>query len=615
MRQEPRPSRGPATFLAGARIFLKAGKDSHAERVLRKALAAYPTYPALLDELANLLAKQGRLPEAAALRRHGPDSPKPPVYSESHAHLLSSQGKTSELEAYLRDCAARSQAARDALVGFLMRHDRFMEAARILGRKRGPLASQLHEKMKDQVQTFIAAERFAEARPLIESLLAASPDDHEAFFLRARWLRHQGRGAAATKDFQKAARLEPRRMRTYLHWAEALRGSRKAPSLLRDALKLCPPPSAGDVPGLTDRYLAAIYCFDFAEAAGLGEKVLDQTRGYEALRTLGWVCPVYAFRSDQAPDPVEAILKRLNAYLAARPACPWGNYWKVYFSSRGIRARNPDRLSGAIRVLSALGERYAWMRYEIGKWRFERQDYRGAAKDFRAALHSSDPPNWRAQCFFAEALWCLGERSRALEAFRAAEALSPDYDLAGMRAWKGEVLLWGGEYALALELVRSFVAGSNGAAPCEGAALFKLGRSLPALRSLDCTIAVNAACVEARIWRAEVLLSLGRLKEASREIDAALRLPESGANFYCRVLGGLIHDAQGDRDRARAEFSAVPRQIRALARKKAGLSGKEKAGDLKRILEKILELSRGVRSEARINYWAPPRLYFAIRSK
>jgi tetratricopeptide (TPR) repeat protein len=562
-----------------------------------------------LNELSNQLTKQGKLAEAeAVLRRHGPDFAATAEFRGRLSNLLALQGKTAELEAFLRSCVKRdprSPEARDALVGFLMRHDRLLEAARVLGPASAPLASELSRRMKEQARTFIATDRCAEAGPLIRGLLASSPRDFDALFLKARSLRRQDRLDAAAGAFRRAARVEPRRMRTYLHWAEALSwrpGGRAASALLRGALDSCPPPKSGDVAELTDRCLAALYAFDFVEAAALGEKVLDLTRDYAALRALGWVCLVYEFRTEQAFGPVEAILRRLNAYRAAHPRCPWGHYWMLYFSSRGVRAMNPSRLSATIRALGAFGKRYAWMRYEIGKWRFAARDFRGAARDFRAALPSSDPPNWRAQCHYAETLWCLGERVRALEAFRIAEELAPADDVDGMRVWKGEVLLWGGEYAAALELVR-LARSVRGAQPSEGAALFKLGRALPALDALDRTIARNPSCVEARLWRAEVLLSLNRLEEASSELAAAARRK----NFYFRVLGGLVHGARGNEARAAADYRAVPARIRAWAKKKAGLSGKETAAERRTILETILALSRGVRSEALLYYWLPAK--------
>ncbi len=373
-----------------------------------------------------------------------------------------------------------------------------------------------------RADALLSAEKTGEAAALIASLLDSRPQDPAVLLLEGRRLRRAGKAAAAAKVFARVKGLP-----AALHLAEALAQAGKtsaALSGLKRALKDSKKSSSLDV------YMAGLYAGDFPAAVKAGEAVLEKSHRYEDLRRLTWLTLVHDYRSEDQPRPlVAAVLKNLSAYRKKKPDCPWARYWEFYFLEEAELPNDP--------ASAAATGRYAWMRYQTGRARFLRGDFAGAAEDFKLAAPSSDPANWRALCFGAEAAWCLGRpEAEWRAAFDAAEAVTPEGDRLGMLTWKGEVLLWAGFYEEALGLIRASTArGPSDALVWEGAALTLLGRPEDGLDRLDVALARTPKRGDALLWRAETLLRLERLDAALAAAERAVQHHATEAdvpNFY-----------------------------------------------------------------------------------
>lgn len=424
----------------------------------------------------------------------------------------------------------------------------------------------------------LSAERLDEADALIGSLRRSFRHDHDVLMLEGRRLRRHTDVRGAAKVFAKVKAGLP----VGLHLAEALaRAGRteKAMESLRRALK------AAKNPTFLDVHVAAVYAGEFDKAVKAGESVLDSTRAYEDLRRLTWLTPVHDYRSeDQPPELLDAVLRRVAAYRKRKPDCMWGRYWEFYFSEE---AQRPCDAAGTSAKAHEAGPLYAWMRYQTGKARFFQGDFAGAEEDFAAAASSCQPANWRALMFRAETLWCLRRPAAAWQAaFEEAEGVTPAADRRGMRTWKGEVLLWGGQYEQALPLIQeSTKQGPSDAVLWEGAALTLLGKPELGLPKLDAALARSPRRGDALIWRAETLHRLGRRSDALMAAEKAFRHYETEAdrpNFYARVIRGLCRQTSGDSAGAKAEWDALPEKARAF-------------GDF----EPLLTASKGLRDSLR----------------
>lgn len=443
------------------------------------------------------------------------------------------------------------------------------------GERVGDRYAPLNERIA-RADALLNAERFEEADALIASLRRSNRHDHDVLLLEGRRLRRHKDPRSAAKVFAKAKPGLP----VGLHLAESLARAgltEKAVEALRRALKAARSPSPLDV------HVAAVYAGEFEKAVKAGETVLDSTRAYEDLRRLTWPSLQLDYRREpQPPELLDAVLANVAAYRKRKPDCPWGRYWEFYFSEEALRPADAAAASAKAREAGPL---YAWMRYQTGKARFFSGDFEGAEQDFQAAAGSCEPANWRALMFRAETLWCLRRPAAAWQAaFEEAEAVTPAAERLGLRGWKGELLLWTGQYEQALALLQE--AAKQG--PCdaslwEGACLTLLGKPELALPKLDAALARSPRRGDALLWRAETLHRLGRRSDALMAAEKAFRHAESERpNFYARVIRGLCRQASGDTQGAKAEWDSLPEKARSF-------------GDF----ETLLAASKGVRDGLR----------------
>ncbi|MDX6768714.1 MAG: tetratricopeptide repeat protein [Elusimicrobiota bacterium] len=278
---------------------------------------------------------------------------------------------------------------------------------------------------------------------------------------------------------------------------------------------------------------------------------------------------------------------------------PWQAYWRGVVKrsvwAHGWDHPRPDAALAA-RLSRLEPARYGWMGLEDAKDLMSKGALRAALPRLRAAVASTEPGLWLAQCLHGEARVILGEVEAGLEDFDAALALAEGPSRGDVTAWKGEMLLWLGRDAEAAALLEEGARlGGQYAHAWLGGALLRLGRAEEALARLDHAVALSPRDAEARTWRCEALRALGRPREALAAADEALALDAaSGPGFYLKVNRALALGESGDADASAEAVAALEGPELRGARRLLKL-GKD-AGP-RELLEGVLRLSRGLRRD------------------
>jgi tetratricopeptide (TPR) repeat protein len=349
----------------------------------------------------------------------------------------------------------------------------------------------------------------------------------------------------------------------------------------------------GSFDTLQRRLRLELLALEFDRARSTAERILRRTREYRQLQQLQR--PFFGKEFDflQLPKPyIARAMEALNLFVDRFPSSPWGYYWRDVF--KDIFGLNDGHL-GDLERLRRAPERFDWMRCHIGYRDLFREDFPRALAELRTAAAASKPGDWAARCLSGEALACLGDLRGAMKAFSAAARAAPPEQAGSVLAWKGAVLLWSGEYAPALEATRAAAASGAGFAHCWlGGCLVKLGRFEEALSPLRRAIELTPYDAEARGWLAEAYLRLGRLEDASREIELAMNGFQRYCSFHLRAVDGLVRSARGDREALRKALVDIPRRFVEEIKRRTDLDLDTDDG-ARAALESLLDLSRGVR--------------------
>ena len=350
-----------------------------------------------------------------------------------------------------------------------------------------------------------------------------------------------------------------------------------------------------DLSGKLAYYRLSVCLKNFAEAAEIGEAVLDDTREFCHVQRL--LSPVLSGSPPPFPaDYFDEAFSLLARFTADRPDSPWGYFFRTFcLKSTPKGAAVVDGDCRRLRTFDAA--RYGFMRYETGLRALYGRDFPSADADFAVAAASTEPGHWIAQCLRAEAVLCRGDVDGALRIVSEAERTAQKNSIGDAIAWKGELLLWVGRFAdAAAELDRAIaLEKTRYAEGWRGCALAAQSRWAEGRAALDRWLEGAPWDDEAAVWRAEAMY---RMKDYAAAIGACGRLlePEKGRkNFYASAIRGLACAAAGDASGLRAAFAEIPKEM--LARAARDL-GKTDAG-FAEILEQLLVSSRGVR---RVNY-------------
>ncbi|MCM2266636.1 MAG: tetratricopeptide repeat protein [Elusimicrobiales bacterium] len=501
----------------------------------------------------------------------------------------------------MQTSGADSEAVK--LAESLMREGRFGEAAALAGRRlaAGDRSSFL---LRVRAEAFWAEGRIADA--LSAAALAASlkPADPRAQIVLAQLYLVAGRPAAA----RLAARgLGPQ-------WAP------NAAAILAGDVKRFN--LSCEVPGLLALFKARFAAGEYAAAFLLAENLLNlrAPAGNEIISVLA--APV-TFQSVLYPAAVCA--GRIRALCAARlPAGldVWKRYYLTYLASVPVSGPAPawerarkKALGEWRRVRPANLRRYGWMFKEIGRKRLFSlpPDHRGARAAFARAL-ASPPPEGDAFGRLAEAELCLGRRRAAFGWLAKGLKACPDQE-GPLRAWRGELKLFTGDYAGALaDLAAAAAKKAYYADTWLAIALMKTGRLDRALAAADRAVKANPRDGEALVVRGEVW----RLKKNHGRARADLLKALKGAFPYRHALWAalnLVLSALEKRDYAlaRRDLALLAGACRGAAPTERLYRGLESlAGEPKKLLaalERTFGRAKGCRRDEAYLFplWLPGR--------
>lgn len=598
-----RPASGAGAALA--RVLLLQGKFPEAESAVLEELKRRPDAETPMSILIQAVSAQGRNKESLELSRRALLAhPRSELLRNLRVRSLMDLGRLPEAETEVRDGLAanpRSEEMRQNLAAVLIRQGRAKElrAARL-----APTPSQLRE-MREQGAYLMYHGRFKEAEKVLQSSLEFLKNDFDALFAWGKLKRFQLRPGEAADSYERACRLRPKNLRPYLYWAESLllEGRvRRVFTVLERADRLCPRPPKSDLEGWLERYRLAACRLEFAEAARIGERVLDSTPAGGAIERLTWPVFVDDFEMFKRPPRyLKEAFSSLGRLIRREPRSPWGYYFRLYYTILSYdEAYGADRdreqlLSDSSKIESSPRGRYGWMRHELGRCRMNLRDFPGAVAAYRVAAASPLRPHWSTLCELAEAEMYAGDLDAALRAVDKGAALAPSpTDRDQCAGKKAKLLLWAGEYEGALAVLAT-IAGQGSAGPFytwRGGALLKLGRVSEALATLDEGLAAHPT-PEARIWRVEALYRAGRHAEAIREAQ-----PLGKTNFMALAVAGLALGARGDLQESRRTIERIPEPVLRFVESRTGLAREKTENYPRRALESILDLSRGVRLTA-----------------
>ena len=231
-----------------------------------------------------------------------------------------------------------------------------------------------------------------------------------------------------------------------------------------------------------------------------------------------------------------------------------GFVWARFYGLALRQALDPEACDDAsIDAVSAAARgRYAWMRWLTGIVLLRRARWEEAAGEL-AGVAKVFPQMVTAICSLSEAMIGLGRTKEALRILEAARPSGP-LQRAAWWAWKGEILLWLGRYAEALECLEQ--AGGYDLAFCwRGAAALLLGRPDKARQALDEALLRMPNDVEARTWRSESWRLCGNHREAMGDADRVLAL--SPGNVFALTNRALAKASLSDSCGMAADFEVI----------------------------------------------------------
>jgi len=455
-----------------------AGLDRPREALaaLRGALRLEPRSAELWCEAASAHARlhdwrETRRCAREALRR----DPKRAQASGLEAIALWSRGRPAEGLAVLRRALRAAPEDVELWVGLakvqaVLGSARKARAALVQASQRGLTEELLRgvvPVLTDKAEALRDKGWLARADALMRLALECVPGDPAVWFKQGVLLRHRRRLIEADAAYEKSCALRPDDLRTYLYRAETLMARGRVEEVfrvLRRARSLCPPPERGDDEGRLRRYRLSASLFDFAEAARIGEAVLN---GGPRLRNIEGLCwPILVEDFELVRRPPE-FLRRAEAALARLPrrgkTALWGRHLSAGFAllpgaAPSLTAR---ALAGAGALRRLPRSRYAWMRYVTGCLRRSVGDDEAALADFRAASRATRPANWLALFHESEILLSRGRRAEAVRRVTRLERLVPGDRRRDYLIKKGWFMLDAGRRADARRAFERVAAGAS----------------------------------------------------------------------------------------------------------------------------------------------------------
>ena len=511
-------------YLWLGRIEENRGRLAKAEQVFRMALNANPTSPLPRVELSRLLEKTGQGDEAQGILREVAARAVEDLTLLSE-HLLRGEPNVDSWKAFY------------SLMEFNLYRRAFLESV--------IQKSSALDRIETAMRLAFSSAPQAGARTLLAELLIV-----------------RGRLDAAEAELAPAflpgaTGSETSRIEALLRLIE--RG-RFGPDLERALLGCISRAEASDkLAREWPQIFSALMCASlYAEAFRLGEAVLDKFGKFECPGQLLWPWWRKIRRGLSEERFIGEELARIRAAEKQGGLSHWFAYYRaVLLNDLGRNEESMVEYRG-IRDLSS--ERYSWMFQSFVLVKLMLLDFEGAIEICRSVL-KREPSHWWVRCRMAEAYLAKGDTARALREFERALDDCDPLVRREVLTWHGEILLWLGEYARALEQLneaialgsRTFVHGWRGAVH------LKLGRHSQALADLDRAVELDPKDVEARIWRGEAYRLLERNAEAIQDLDHAIGCGTS--SFWAYVNRALSRGALGDEAGLAEDYSRIPEDV------------------------------------------------------
>lgn len=341
------------------------------------------------------------------------------------------------------------------------------------------------------------------------------------------------------------------------------------------------------------RYIAFCSLDRYAEAFAAAERISASPPPGEPVLSRLW--NPWGDRSTGLPAGF--MPARLSALRRARLPAELENYRPFLAGAILFSIGKPrEALREFSRLRPLRGASRGWTRFPEGWAALRLRLFDRARAAFSRAAAS---PVSRIQALgrLAEIEICSGRRARGFALFDKALREAHFSQLPGLRAWKGQMLLFTGRCAEAEKLLAEAGRTGDDAAWCwRGAALARLGRPAEALAELERAVRLFPTDIEALVWRGEALRLLGRYRDGAAAQSAVLR--KSPGYPWALVNRGLCRLALGDGAGAAEDFRALDAEMRGFlekaVEKKAGESRAERAG---RMLEAACRLALGDRRD------------------
>ncbi|MCM2305315.1 MAG: tetratricopeptide repeat protein [Elusimicrobia bacterium] len=372
-------------------------------------------------------------------------------------------------------------------------------------------------------------------------------------------------------------------------------GGRYAPETERALLDGVARAGAGDKLSTEwPQIFSALMCARlYPQAFRLGEAVLDAHGRFESPGQLMW--PWWRMiRRAVAEDRFVALeLGRMRAAGESGEFPHWYAYYRaILLSDQG---RNGDAMAEYEKLKPLDSDRYSWMWQSFVLVKLGEMDFDGAIAISRDIL-SRAPSHWWVRCRMAEAYLARGDAERGLREFEEAGRTCGPGLKGEVLTWHGEVLLWLGDYAGALEKLDAAVAlgAKTFVFGWRGAARMKLGDREGALADLDRAVALDPKDFEARGWRAEARRLMGRDAEALLDVEHVIG--HGPKNFWAHINRALLRDAAGDARGMAEDFAEAPEALIALVEKRLKMKkGRRTRARMRAILTAGLDWAKGVR--------------------
>jgi tetratricopeptide (TPR) repeat protein len=461
-----------------------------------------------------------------------------------------------------------------------------------------------------EVEALLQAGRVKEAANALRRSAGRGGCSWEAMLWLGRIEERRGRRAQAERAFRRAVSADPKaapelarlleeeagaRIEALLHLVDA---GQYAPDLERALLAAVARAGAGDkLAGEWPQIFSALMCAGrYREAFRLGEAVLDRFGRLDSPGQLMWPWWRRIRRAVAEDRFIEEELGRIREAAKSGDFRHWFAYYRAILMSDGSRHQGRAMLEYR-RIRTLDGERYSWMLQSFVLVKLGVLDYAGAIEISRDILRRC-PAHWWVRCRMAEAYMAAGDTAQGLREFEKAERTCGPGLRGEVLTWHGEVLLWLGDYARALEKLDAAVA--LGALTFvfgwRGAVRLKLGDHDGALADLDRAVALDPKDFEARGWRAEAYRIRGRGAEALRDIDYLVA--HGPRNYWTHFNRALLRDALGDGKGMAEDLAEAPAEMLALVKRKLGLprGGKRLTrGEMRSVLTSLLDWSNGIR--------------------